>query len=208
MAEVLPRLQEHEQVEVMLTLDGRARDYRETDEAPVIRFEAEPRAGAGFGAQDWFDLAVTVSIDGHQVPFEPLFTALAQELPTLLLDNGVYFHLKRSEFAELARLIAESRDLLDAPPGTVRLSRYHASLWDDVENLGEITGDTDVWRTAVQTLSTAAELPTTSRRKNSGPRCGPTRNRASAGWPRCGGCSSAASSPTTWAWARPCRRSH
>ena len=32
--------------------------------------------------------------------------------------------------------------------------------------------------------------------------CGPISGKDSAGWPSCGGTSSAASSPTTWAWAR------
>ena len=39
------------------------------------------------------------------------------------------------------------------------------------------------------------------------PSCAPTSSRA---WPGCSSCASttsAASSPTTWAWARPCRRS-
>ena len=56
-------------------------------------------------------------MDGHQIPFDQLFVALAQEQSHLLLDNGIWFSLDRPEFAELAQLIAESRELLDAPPG-------------------------------------------------------------------------------------------
>jgi superfamily II DNA or RNA helicase len=160
-AEVVPRLTTHPQVEVRLALDDQPREYREADEAPVVRFEASAEAAnAGrLGAQDWFDLAVTVTVAGHQVPFEPLFTALAQGLPSLLLDNGVYFRLDRPELAELARLIAESRELLDAPPATVRLTRYHAGVWDDLERLGAVTGEVNSWREAVKALGSAEDLP-------------------------------------------------
>ena len=45
-----------------------------------------------------------------------------------------------------------------------------------------------------------------SSRSASRPRCGPTSSTASAGWPSSGSAASAGSWPTTWAWARRCRR--
>jgi SNF2 family DNA or RNA helicase len=132
------------------------------DAAPVIEFTAADGSTSStgtFGEQDWFDLAVSVTVNGHTVPFEPLFVALAQDERELLLDNGVYFSLERPEFQRLAQLIVESRELLDAPPATVRLSRFHADFWDEMEQLGVVTGQAAGWREAVTSLRQATDLP-------------------------------------------------
>ena len=162
MAEALPRIQALPDldVQVQVVSGDDAPLYHEVDAAPVIRFAADdPGSGPASqpGTQDWFDLSVTVTVDDQPVPFAELFVALAQDAGTLLLDNGTYFSLDRPEFARLAELIAESRDLLDAPPGTVRLNRFHSALWDDLEQLGEITGQVDVWRASVRGLAEAAQ---------------------------------------------------
>jgi superfamily II DNA or RNA helicase len=160
---VVPALQDRPDAEVEFAAGASGPVYRETDVAPVIQFTAgeSPGAASPTATPDWFDLAVTVTVDGHRVPFQQLFVALAQEQTHLLLDNGLWFSLDRPEFSQLAHLIAESRELLDAPPATVRLSRYHAGLWDDVERLGEITGSAaaSAWRTAVRAVTTALDLP-------------------------------------------------
>jgi superfamily II DNA or RNA helicase len=159
LTEIVPRLRELPDLDVRLELDGE-RDYRQVDAAPVIEFTAPPSDGpTGPGANDWFDLAVSVRVDGRQVPFEPLFVALAQEQEHLLLDDGMWFSLDRPEFAALARLIAESRELLDAPAETLRIGRYHAGIWEDVESIGSIKGQVESWREAVRALSEVTELP-------------------------------------------------
>ena len=162
MTEVVPLLRARPDVEVRVVPQaGPVPDYREVDTAPVIAFTpaAGPDDGVGAGEPDWFDLAVTVTVDGHGIPFDQLFVALAQGQSHLLLDSGVWFSLEREEFAELARVIAESRELLDAPSGAVRLSRFHAGLWEEIENLGVITGQVDAWRERVAALNGDRELP-------------------------------------------------
>jgi superfamily II DNA or RNA helicase len=159
LADVVPAVAQREDVTVRLDLEPGLPDYREVDSPPEIRFTNADSTDGPLGGRDWFDLAVAVSVDGHQVPFERLFVALAEERSHLILDNGVYFRLDREEFAQLARLIAESRALLDAPPGTVRLNRFQAGLWDDLERVGKIIGQADAWRESVRTLSRAADLP-------------------------------------------------
>ncbi len=131
-------------------------DYREVESAPVIEFQAGDEAGSD---NDWFDLSVTVTVDGRTVPFQELFMALAREESHLVLDDGTWFSVDRPEFAQLAHLIAESRALLDAPPATVRLTRFHAGLWDDVEQIGVVLGQAKQWQEAVRSLRSLADAP-------------------------------------------------
>ncbi len=42
---------------------------------------------------DWFELGVVVTIDGHRIPFTPLFTALALRRKKMLLSDGHWFSL-------------------------------------------------------------------------------------------------------------------
>jgi superfamily II DNA or RNA helicase len=152
LTEVLPRLDAMPDVTVVLshTLPS----YRESDKAPIIGIE-----GAQSGeSRDWFDLAITVSVDGEDVPFQQLFIALAEEQPYLILPSGTYFRIDRDEFRQLAQLIAEVRALQDAPGETVRMSRFQASLWDDLERLAGISGQAAAWRHSVRALSNLAEL--------------------------------------------------
>ena len=80
---------------VDVTLSGQVVDYRQSTADPDIAVAAVPRAGSA----DWFDLQVTVSIDGEEVPFDELFVALARGEEYLVLETGVYFGLDRPEFA-------------------------------------------------------------------------------------------------------------
>ncbi len=151
--EVLPRIAELPDVEVTVTADGTP-DYRQAGSAPVVHF-----SGAEVdGERDWFDLAVSVSVDGEEVPFQELFVALAQQQEYLILPSGTYFSLDREEFRQLATLIAEARALHDAPGDTVRLSRFQAGLWAELERIGVVSGQAAAWQESVRSLRQASEL--------------------------------------------------
>ncbi|HEX2806821.1 MAG TPA: SNF2-related protein, partial [Kineosporiaceae bacterium] len=152
LTEVIPLLAELPDVEVQLALGGPAPHYREAVSAPEISFAGQDSSGE----HDWFDLGVTVTVDGEDVPFQQLFLALAQSEPFLVLPSGTYFSLDRDDFAQLGRLIAESRALTDAPTGVVRLNRFQAGLWAEVEQLGQVTGQAAVWQESVRALVAAA----------------------------------------------------
>nr|WP_269440655.1 DEAD/DEAH box helicase [Micromonospora tarapacensis] len=137
-------------VEVVTPSGGELPDYQETYEAPTITF-----AGGDAGEHDWFDLSVQVSVGGEAVGFAELFAALAQDQQYLILPSGSYFALDRPEFGQLRELIAESRALADAPPGTLRVGRFQAGLWDELADLGEITGQAAGWQRSVRALSEA-----------------------------------------------------
>ena len=155
--DLLPALSSIEHLEVDLSDDGPT--YRPATEAPKVRM-----GGSASSDGDWFDLAVEVSVGGEPVVFHDLFTALAQGRSHLILPSGTYFSLDAPELAELARLIAEARRLQDSDGDSVRLSRYQASLWDELGQLGVFDREAAAWAEAINGLinatgTSAKELP-------------------------------------------------
>jgi len=149
--DVLPVLTEMDGVKVVLSADDDAPDYRKADDEPVITISGDQARHD----RDWFNLAVTVSVDGEEVPFDQLFVALAQEQEHLILASGTYFSLDRPEFRRLAILIAEARALQDVENGSVRLSRYQAGLWEELERIGVVSGQAAEWQESVRALVNA-----------------------------------------------------
>ncbi|WEO76300.1 DEAD/DEAH box helicase [Cryobacterium sp. SO2] len=137
----LPRLDEIEGLRVELV--GERPDYRELTGTPhltVTTLETEKR--------DWFDLGVLVHIDGHSVPFNPIFTALAKNRKKLLLGDNSYLSLTQPVFDRLRELIEEARALQEWETG-LRINRHQASLWSDFEDLADETDQAVSWRAAV-----------------------------------------------------------
>ncbi len=127
-------------------------DYRESEAAPVVSL-----GGSESADNDWFDLTITVTVGGEEVPFAELFVALAEGQSHLILPSGTYFSLDREELRELAELIAEARALRDAPGDGIRLSRFQASLWEDLQRLGVVTAQAREWEASVRALADAAD---------------------------------------------------
>ncbi|HEX9999746.1 MAG TPA: DEAD/DEAH box helicase, partial [Actinoplanes sp.] len=148
--DVFGRLAEIDGVEVVDGPDDDAPEYVEEATTPVISF-----AGATGEASDWFDLAVQVTVGGEEVAFDGLFMALAAEQEFMILPSGRYFRLDQAEFRQLRHLITESRELQDAPPGTLRVGRFQAGLWQELAELGEVTGQATAWQESVRALSEA-----------------------------------------------------
>ncbi|GAA5162123.1 DEAD/DEAH box helicase [Ornithinimicrobium tianjinense] len=146
-AEVLPVLREDEEVEVEVV--GELPDYAEADEAPVVRLSTTRGE-----VDDWFDLHVRVTVGDQEVPFEDLFAALARGDEVLLLASGTWFTLDRPELQALRDLIAEARELQDAPPrdATVRLTPYQAGLWGELVRLGVVDAQDARWQDSVEAL--------------------------------------------------------
>ncbi|MCU1545977.1 MAG: hypothetical protein JWP30_1077 [Homoserinimonas sp.] len=131
---------------VRVDVVGKKPPYRELTEAPQLRFttvETDQR--------DWFDLGVIVHIEGRDIPFGPLFTALSKGKDKLLLVDGTYLSLNQPAFEQLHALIEEARTLAEWDTG-LRISRYQASLWADFEDLAEETAQAQSWRAAVTGL--------------------------------------------------------
>ena len=145
LTELVPLLESIEGVKIERM--GMLPDYREAAVAPVVIL-----GGSESADNDWFDLTIDVSVGGEEVPFAELFVALAASQSHLVLPSGTYFSLDREELRELSRLIAEARTLHDAPGDGIRLNRFQASLWEDLQRLGVVTVQAGQWEASVRAL--------------------------------------------------------
>ncbi|WP_292835806.1 DEAD/DEAH box helicase [Microbacterium sp.] len=153
---VLPALEAI--VGVRVEVRGRRRVFRELTGDPRITVKTVESDDP-----DWFDLGVLVEIDGHRIPFRPLFSALATRRKNLLLADGHYFSLAHPALDRLRDLIDEAGELSEWESGP-RISRYQLPLWDDLEDLADEALPAPRWNTAVQAFRGAdvqpVDLPT------------------------------------------------
>lgn len=132
---------------------GTAPNYRELLGEPHLAVTTVPS-----DKRDWFDLGVTVTVDGHLIPFLPLFKAIANGRKRLLLSDGHYLSLGHPAFSALAALIAEARDLVEWETGP-RLSRHQTSLWTDFEDLADEAAPAVEWRALLAEAGADAPTP-------------------------------------------------
>jgi superfamily II DNA or RNA helicase len=144
--EFLPLLRDR--TDIRLEIHGTPADYREADDA--VRIGVSTAAVRGDG--DWFELGISVTVDGETVPFLDLFVALATGRSRLLLPGGAYFSLDKPQLLALRRLIEEARALRDAPEGPLRISRYQTSVWEELVGLGVVDRQAAAWRRHVAAL--------------------------------------------------------
>ncbi len=161
--EVLPLLSSRDDVRVELT--GRVPDYHEAGDTLEIGLSA----GELDGDRDWFDLGISVTVEGREVPFADLFVALAHGQSHMLLADGAYFSLDKPELATLARLIEEAKALQDQPDGALRISRFQAGLWEELSEIGSVSHQAARWQEQVRGLLAVEEidavpLPATTQR--------------------------------------------
>ena len=152
--EVLPLLQGRHDVRV--ELDGQVPDYHEAGDSLEIGLST----GELDGDHDWFDLGITVTVEGREVPFTDLFVALASGQSHMLLPGGAYFSLDKPELAALSRLIDEARTLQDQPDGPLRISRFQASLWEELSGIGAVGHQAATWHEQVRGLLAVEEIDT------------------------------------------------
>ena len=150
--EVLPLLAG--QAGIAVEVGGEPADYREASDSLRIGVSA----GAIDGDADWFDLGITISVDGRSVPFSDVFVALSRGEPYLLLPDGAYFALDKPELQALGRLIGEARALQDVPGGDLRISRFQAGFWEELTELGVVASQAAAWRDQVAGLLSAGSV--------------------------------------------------
>lgn len=144
-AEVLPELRTLDGLRV--TENKEPEPYRAASGAPDVAVSAES------GDTDWFDLNVRVSIDGEEIDFATLFTALSVGDPVLVLPSGTYFSLDTPELRRLHDLIAEASALSDRPVERPAVSRYQADLWEELVELGVVARQEVEWWMKVRSLT-------------------------------------------------------
>jgi superfamily II DNA or RNA helicase len=144
--ELLPRVAERPGVVVEVT--GEPADYRDVGDSLTIGLSTADIAGE----RDWFDLGVTIGVDGRELPFAEVFTALASGESHMLLADGAHFSLLEPGLQELRRLIEEARSLADSPSAALRISRYQAGLWAELSALGVVREQAQAWQRQVGAL--------------------------------------------------------
>src|SRR5439155_4284910 len=107
-----------------LEVEGQQPDYRDVGDSLEIALSTAEIAGE----RDWFDLGVTISVEGRGLPFAEVFVALASGQSHILLDDGAHFSLDDPRLQSLRALIEEARELADAPTAPLRISRYQSAL--------------------------------------------------------------------------------
>ncbi|HEV3379976.1 MAG TPA: DEAD/DEAH box helicase [Trebonia sp.] len=150
--EMLPLLSARDDVRVEVT--GDVPDYREVGDSLEIGLSTAERPGS----RDWFDLGISVTVEGHQVPFGELFRALASGGSHMLMPDGAYFALDKPELATLRRLIEEARALQDQGDGSLRISRFQAGLWEELVRLGVVGSQARSWQRAMDGLLTVSSV--------------------------------------------------
>ena len=144
--ELLPEIEAHEGVEVDVV--GEPTAYAEVTEAPRIAV-GTTQIGE---SNDWFDLRIAVTVGGHEVPLSALVTALARDEERMLLPDGAWFTLDHPELHRLRALVEEARDLQDKQSEGLRLSVLHASLWDELVDIGVVEEQSFRWKQSVDAL--------------------------------------------------------
>ncbi len=155
LTEVVPWLQAEGQVAVEVL--GDHPDLREAVEDPLISLVVADGEGKGGRSEhdgtDWFDLSITVSVDGEPVELAQLLTALTQGEELLILPSGSWLRLDRPELARLRELIEEARGLVDVEgSGVVRVNRFQTSWWDDMASLGIVEQQSARWVANVERM--------------------------------------------------------
>jgi superfamily II DNA or RNA helicase len=142
----LPRLNELPGVTV--EIEGQPADYRDVGGSLEIGVSTADIAGE----RDWFDLGVTIRVDGRELSFAEVFVALASGESHLLLDDGAHFSLLEPRLQSLRQLIEEARALADSPSAPLRISRYQSGLWAELAALGVVTEQAQAWQRQVGAL--------------------------------------------------------
>ncbi|MGA0567628.1 DEAD/DEAH box helicase [Rathayibacter sp. KR2-224] len=145
-ANVLPVLEALAGGIIRIDTVGQRIDYRELTETPELTVTTVPT-----DQRDWFDLGVMVTVAGKQIPFMPLFRALASGRKKLLLVDHSYLSLNQPVFDRLRDLLVEAEALAEWDTGP-RISRYQASLWTDFEDLADESRPAVEWRETVAGL--------------------------------------------------------
>ena len=155
LAEQLDALGEQDDLDIVI--EGELPTFEESRSVPQISI-----AAADSAQTDWLDLHVTVTIDGEDVPFTPLFAALARGDEAMLLASGTWFSLDHPELLQLERLIAEARELTDVHHEGIAINRYQLGLWDELENLGVVDQQSTRWAERVARLRSVDAFATAS----------------------------------------------
>ncbi|SNS98346.1 SWIM zinc finger [Rhodococcoides kyotonense] len=142
----LPRLDQYDNVHISIV--GELPDFQDVSDDVGISLSTSALSENN----DWFDLGIVVRVDGTDVEFAVVLTAIVRGASHLLFPDGRFFALDRPSLTKLRALVHEARSLQDNPEGPLRISRYQASLWEELTEIGEVARQATVWREQVTAL--------------------------------------------------------
>ncbi|WP_436698450.1 SNF2-related protein [Nocardioides sp. BYT-33-1] len=149
----LPHLREITGVRVV---EEERPDFREADVAPEIRFDlVEPDPGA----TDWLDLAVTVTVDGEQIPLPDVLAALTLDLEFLVLPSGLYVTTDRPEFDRLREVVTAAAELRESDADRIGIGHHDLGLWAQLAETGLVDAQAAAWVERAQALRDLTDIP-------------------------------------------------
>jgi superfamily II DNA or RNA helicase len=151
----LPRLRELPGVRVV---EEERPDFREVHDAPEISFElVEPDPAAP--DNDWFDLAVSVSVAGEKIPLPDVLAALTHDLEFLVLPSGLYVTTDRPEFDRLRETVAAAAELRERDGNRIGIGRQDLGLWAQLAETGVVDSQVAAWVERAQALRDLVDIP-------------------------------------------------
>ncbi len=108
---------------------------------------------------DWFDIEVSIAIDGTEVPYEQLLRAISNNEKHLLLEDNVILDLSHPELHKLHSLVRESQQIRDRDTDGFVISKYQASFWEDLVAIGTVARQVESWNEVTKGLLNFSEVP-------------------------------------------------
>lgn len=147
--EILPQLACRDAFTV--DVDRGASDFRPAEGRPQLEFGS----GGEPVRNDWFDLSISLQVDGQLVPIAAVIAELSSGATHMMLPNGVYFRLDTPELLRLRELIEEARALGEIDGDRVNAGSHNATLWEELLALGVVDEQLARWRESLARLATA-----------------------------------------------------
>jgi len=146
--ETLPQVAHNDRL--IVEVDGQLPDLRAARSEPYVQFGA-----VEIVHNDWFDLDITVNVDGTSVALSEVITEIAAGATHMLLPNGVYFRLDTAELNRLRDLLDEARALGEIDSGRVHDRSLNVTLWEELLDVGVVDTQVARWRRNLARLATA-----------------------------------------------------
>lgn len=147
---IMPAVAGLEGTEVRTT--GEQPPFHELTEAPeltVTAVESDKR--------DWFDLGLIIAVGDRRIPYADILRALARGETRMLMPDKTWFSLEQPLFDKLRALVTEATALTDTTADDLKITRYQASLWEELDALAANTEGPDSWYSGVGSLLNFAE---------------------------------------------------
>ncbi len=151
----LPHLRD---LDGVVVLEEERPDFREADVAPQISFDLVPPEPDA-AATDWFDLAVSVTVDGEPIPLPDVLAALTLEQEFIVLPSGLYVTADRPEFDRLREVVAAAAELRERDGERIGVGHQDLGLWAQLAEAGVVDQQVATWVERAQALRDLTDIP-------------------------------------------------